>query len=76
MHYVALFMTYTSTRACGYDKVFLDFLALGEGEKFGAEGHLEYIEFVLSVFKKSMSNVAAINGDNASVSIRITYPPY
>ena len=70
-HFVALFATYPSSRACGFDKVLLGFSPMGEEESLDSVSHVEYIEFVLSIFKKTLANVVAISGDNCAVNLKV-----
>ena len=70
-HYLALFATYPSKCNLGFEKVLLGFAPLGEEQSLDAESHFEYMEFVLEVFEKSMTNVVAISGDNCAVNLSL-----
>lgn len=67
-HYVAVYATYSSSNDCGYERVLLSFAPMGEEETLTASEHVEYLEFVLSVFDKDMGNVSALVGDNCSTN--------
>lgn len=57
MHYVALFATFLSIRACGYDKVFLGFYPLEKEDRLDSNNDYQYMSSVLSVFRRTFENV-------------------
>lgn len=69
MHYISLLVSLPSTRAWGFDNFLLGFSPLKYEADYEAKEHLGYINFVLLVLGKKVSNIVAISGDNAAVNI-------
>ncbi len=65
-HYVAVYATFPYNTPVGYRKVLLGFSPFEEETSQSAQEHYEYLEFVLSTFKKSFDNVAVLIGDNCN----------
>ena len=67
-HYVAIFATWPVDNKEGYDTAILAFSPLSNEEKADADEHIDFINFTLDVFSKTISNVVAIVGDNCAVN--------
>ena len=65
-HFVGLFASYSSVQ--GYSTAMLAFSPLANETSFTAHDHLDFIEYVLGVYGKSVINLIAITGDNAEVN--------
>ena len=68
-HYVAIFaIAPSSSTLHGYESYLLGFSPFEDEKSQDAEHHMEYLEFVLEIFGKSMSNVVALLGDNCATN--------
>lgn len=68
MHYAALFATYPSDSALGYDKVLLKITSMEYETSQSAREHLEFLDFVLDVYDRELSNVATLTGESTVTS--------
>lgn len=68
-HYVREFATFPSNNPCGLDQVFLALAPVGDGGCFDTDEHFEFLQTVLSFCHKSLQNVVALVGDNASKNL-------
>lgn len=62
-HYVAVFATFTSNMPFGFNYELLALAPMGDEDSLNAAEHFEFLEFVLDVYGKKFSNVAALVGD-------------
>ena len=68
-HYLGVFATYPKDNTeLGYNKVLLSFVPLTDEESFNADAHIAYFEYILELYDKDWSNVAALIGDNCSMN--------
>ena len=67
-HFVGVFAIYPAANTQGYDSALLAFSPLFSETSFTANDHYQFLEWVLSVYGKTMSDVIAIIGDNAEVN--------
>lgn len=67
-HFIGLFASYPCNNQNGYCTVLLAFSPMVSETSFTASDHVEFIEYVLSVYNKNLENVVAITGDNAEVN--------
>jgi len=67
-HYVALYASFSSNNDLGFSTALLSFAPLDTETSQSAKAHQKYIEYVLNLYGKSMSNVAAIVGDNCNTN--------
>ena len=67
-HFVGVFAIYPAANTQGYDSALLAFSPLFSETRFTANDHYQFLEWVLSVYGKTMSDVIAIIGDNAEVN--------
>lgn len=67
-HYVAIFATFPSDSEINYDKILLGFSPFESEESQDSESHVNFINYVLSVFDKSVANVVAMTGDNCNTN--------
>lgn len=63
-HYMSIFVTSPADNPCGYQSVLLAPAPIGEKDDLAAEKRFDFLEFVLSVYVRSISSVVALNGDN------------
>ena len=71
-HYIALFVTFTNDETRKVEKILLAFSPFQRETSLNADAHIEFIEFVKSVFGKSLDNIVAIIADNCSVNRSIS----
>ncbi|KAH9118961.1 hypothetical protein LEN26_011855 [Aphanomyces euteiches] len=67
-HYVAVFVSFPSSDSIGYQKYLLSFALTNEEDSLNAMSHKKYLEFVLDVFGKTLSNIVVLIGDNCSTN--------
>ena len=67
-HFVGVFASYSAANSQGYDSALLSFSPLFSETSFTANDHYQFLEWLLSVSGKTMSDVIAIIGDNAEVN--------
>ena len=67
-HYVSVFAIYDSESQKGFDIVLIAFLTFEDGESQSAESHNDFLNFVLDIFGKDISNVVALIADNCSTN--------
>lgn len=67
-HFVGMFATFPSENTNGYEKFLLAFSPMGTEMEFTAIEHYNFIEYVLSVYKKTLENVVAIIADNCDTN--------
>ncbi|KAH9108067.1 hypothetical protein AeMF1_016685 [Aphanomyces euteiches] len=67
-HYVAVFVSFPSSDSIGYQKYLLSFAPINEEVSLNAMSHKKYLEFVLDVFGKTLSNIVVLIGDNCSTN--------
>ena len=67
-HFIGLFASYTYNNQNGCHTALLGFSPMINKTSFTAADHVEVIQYVLSVFNKSLANVVSIIGDNAEVN--------
>lgn len=72
-HYIASFATYSLKNSLGYRPAWLATSLLEDKTTRSAAKHVSFLQFVLSVFGKDVSNVEALIGDNCNInqSIRL-----
>lgn len=74
-HFLAIFATYpiqaTSTNYLGYQNTLLTLSPLNEEDSLGASSHFEFIQYILSVYRKSICNLLSITADNCSINLAI-----
>ena len=66
-HFIGLFALYTYNQN-GYHTALLGFSPMMSETFFTGADHVELIQYILSVFNKSLANVVAIIGDNAELN--------
>ena len=66
-HFVGNFASY-SKEYLSVGKNLLAFIPLANESCFGTQEHYDFLVFTLSVFKKDLSNIVTITGDNAEVN--------
>ncbi len=72
-HYVAVDCTYPSKSSePGFDQLLLAFSPMETESNQCADNHIEYLEWVLKVFGKSLANVVALSGDNCGTNRSIS----
>lgn len=68
-HFVAVFASYPDAEATeGYSTALLAFSPMGEETGFTAQVHKDFLEWVLSVYRKSLENIVCIIGDNCETN--------
>ena len=67
-HFVDVFAAILSNDKNEYETILLSFLPLASKTSFAANDHYEQIEWTLVLYSKSLGNVVALIGDNASVN--------
>ena len=67
-HFVGVFASYPAANSQGHDSALLSFSPLFPETSFTANDHYQFLEWLLSVYGKTMSDVIAIIGDNAEVN--------
>lgn len=67
-HYVSVFSTFPSTNPCDFDQFLVALKPLGEEDCFDVDEPFEFLQFVLSVYNKSLENAVALLGDNANTN--------
>ena len=68
-HFVGVFAAWESS--LGFESALLAFSPMLSETDFSAVEHKKIIEFVLSVFDKTIENVVAITGDNCQMNKRL-----
>ena len=67
-HFVGVFASNPAANNQGYDSALLCFSPLFSDTCFTANDHYQFLEWLLSVYWKTTSDVIAIIGDNAEVN--------
>ena len=68
-HCVAVYCTYPSKSSeDSFDQLLLVFSPMETESNQSADNHIEYLEWVLKVFGKSLANVVALSDDNCSTN--------
>ncbi len=67
-HYVAVFATYPAANLMGYDKILLAFSPMEDETNQGVENYIEFLQFVLDVYDRSLDDVVSLTGDNCAVN--------
>ena len=68
-HFVSMFATFPSADSIGYSRLLLALAPINDEESLNADAHYEYLEFVLDLYGKQMSNIVALIGDNCSTNV-------
>lgn len=67
-HFLELFASFPADNAYGYELRLLSFSPLEDESTLGAEEHINFITYVLSIFGKKWSNVLCLIVDNCSTN--------
>ncbi|KAH9142373.1 hypothetical protein AeRB84_013546 [Aphanomyces euteiches] len=67
-HYVAVSVCFPSSDSIGYQKYLQSFAPINEEDSLNATSHKKYLEFVLDVFGKTLSNIVVLICDNCSTN--------
>ena len=67
-NFVGVFASYPAANSQGYNSTLLSFSPLFFETNFTAKDHYQFLEWLLNVYGKTMSDVIAIIGDNAEVN--------
>jgi hypothetical protein len=68
-HYLTVFATYPNNdTALGYNKVLLSFAPLTNEESLNADAHIAYFDYILELYDKDWSIIAALIGDNCATN--------
>lgn len=70
-HYVATFQMFLSNSNDEHSKLVSGFSPFEYKERLSVQARLEYIEFLLDIYKKDISNVVGLVGDNCSVNLSL-----
>jgi hypothetical protein len=68
-HYLDVFATYPKNNTeLGYNKVLLSFAPLTTEESLNADAHIAYFDYILELYDKDWSIIAALIGDNCATN--------
>lgn len=76
MHYAAIFVLFPESFPEQFRTILFSMSPLEEDKTMGATEHEKLLDFVLSVFKKSKSNVVFIIRDNVSTNKKLSRAIY
>ncbi len=70
-HFISVYAVFPENNVNGFKRVLLAFSPLKDETKQDANKHYEFLKFVLCTFSQSLSNVAALIGDNCSTNLSL-----
>lgn len=67
-HYVCVFAVFPNKEFSGFTKFLLRFSTFGNEKFLDSASRIDFLEFVLSIFNKSLENVMRLIGDNCATN--------
>lgn len=71
-HIAAIFVTFPSDKKNSYSLVLLSFSPIEDETSQDAASHLDYLNWGLDLYEKSLSNVTVVIGDNCTTNLLFT----